>query len=101
MSSLDDILAGLRVDFLAELPERLDALRAALREMRASTDPRARAHAEHLAHTLSGTAGSYRVWVVASLAGRIEDAILTLDREDPAWQGLLGELDARRAAPAE
>jgi len=87
-SSFEEVVAALRREFAAALPERLAALRLALDGLRWSVT-RETLQAFHLpAHALSGTAGSYGAHELAPHVARL---------------AMLGRrwLDAGAAPPAE
>jgi len=76
-----DALAELRAGYAHDLPDRVERMALALRAWRHAPADMVRLEgARVLAHKLHGTAGSYGFPDVGEAAGRIEDAVRTIER---------------------
>ncbi|MCI0672690.1 MAG: response regulator [Myxococcaceae bacterium] len=94
-------LATLSAAYAARLPGRFEELREAVEEAHSGV---AGAFAEALArvHKLAGSAGPYGQPEVSTAACRLEDALRSIQDEDPTaagWEQVLAELDALTSLP--
>jgi CheY-like chemotaxis protein len=81
-----DRLAALRAGYAQRLEDKLDALREAVDAARRAARGERRtklAHAERMAHTLLGTAGSYGHVELSGRLEAVEAALATLGAADP------------------
>ncbi|MGB0678521.1 MAG: diguanylate cyclase [Polyangiales bacterium] len=115
--ALERYLAPLKQAYMAQLPERIEALSAQVHQLSVVSEPSGVAEgvvptlapgwsdARRLAHNLHGTAGSHGLDLVSAAAGRLEDAIELLQaakveahREYALHQAQLALQDLRIAA---
>jgi len=91
-----EALAQLKRVYARELPTKLAGIAEALRQARAfPEDAKVRGRAKSAAHKLRGSAGSHGFAEVGQAAGRIEEALILVDRGDrsPADASLWEALD--------
>ena len=101
MSDDGNVVSGLdalRADYTRRVPEKLQALREALRQAREHHgDLRRLAAARTLAHRLSGTAGSYGHAEIGEAAAGIEAALINIEKATGLVEESWAEIDRRFA----
>lgn len=81
LSSVERLIAGLRQNYLAELPEKHDELECLILKLdKAATFPEAFVELYRQIHSLKGTSGTFGLTLLSNICHQFEDALNLIDQ---------------------